>query len=115
MPMLAALANLAFRRPRALVGAAVLVLVAAATFGASTPSRLQSSDNDFQDRNSESFRTLQLLSRASGVLPGPSLVVVATPGQAAVAAARLKKQPYVARVQPRAAVSRNGRLVLVTA
>jgi RND superfamily putative drug exporter len=115
MPMLAALANLAFRRPRALVGAAVLVLVAAATFGASTPSRLQSSDNDFQDRSSESFRTLQLLSRASGVLPGPSLVVVATPGQAAVAAARLKKQPYVARVQPRAAVSRNGRLVLVTA
>jgi RND superfamily putative drug exporter len=115
MPMLAALANLASRRPRVLVGAAVLVLVAAAAFGASTPSRLQSSDNDFQDRNSESFRTLQLLSRATGVLPGPSLVVVGTPSQAAVAAARLKQQPYVARVQPRAAVSRNGRLVLVTA
>jgi uncharacterized membrane protein YdfJ with MMPL/SSD domain len=115
MPMLVALANLASRRPRALVGAAVLVLVVAAAFGASTPSRLQSSDNDFQDSGSESFRTLQLLSRATGVLPGPSLIVVATPSQAAVAAARLKAQPYVALVQPRAAVSRNGRLVLVTA
>ena len=115
MPMLAALANLADRRPRATVGAAVLVVLVAAAFGVSTPSRLQSSDNDFQDSGSESFRTLQLLSRASGVLPGPSLLVVGTPRQATVAAARLKAQPYVALVRPRAAVSRNGRLVLVAA
>jgi RND superfamily putative drug exporter len=115
MPMLVALADLAHRRPRAVVGAAALVAVAAALFGASTPSRLQSSDSDFQDRSSESFRTLQLLSRATGVLPGPSLIVVAPPRQAATAAARLKAQPYVALVKPRAAVSRDGKLVLVTA
>jgi uncharacterized membrane protein YdfJ with MMPL/SSD domain len=115
MRMLAALADLAHRRPRAIVGAAVAAVIAAAAFGVSTPSRLQSSDNDFQDASSESFRTLQLLSHASGVLPGPSLVVVATPRQAVAAAARLKAQPFVARVQPRAAVSRNGRLVLVAA
>ena len=115
MRMLAALADLAHRRPRVLVGAAVLAVVAAAAFGVSTPSRLQSSDNDFQDGSSESFRTLQLLSRTTGVLPGPSLVVVATPSQAVLAAERLKAQPYVARVQPRAAVSRDGRHVLVTA
>jgi uncharacterized membrane protein YdfJ with MMPL/SSD domain len=115
MPMLAALANLAHRRPRALVGAALAAAVVAAAFGASTPSRLQSSDNDFQDASSESYRTLQLLSRATGVLPGPSLVVVATPRQARIDTERLKAQPFVARVQPRAAVSRDGRLVLVTA
>src|SRR5437899_10561243 len=115
MWMLRALADLAYRRPRALLGAAALVAVAGAFFGASTPSRLQSSDNDFQDRSSESFRTLQLLSRATGVLPGPSLVVIAPPRQAAAAAVRLKEQPYVALVRPRAAVSRDGKLVLVTA
>ena len=115
MSMLVALANLAYRRPRAIVGAAALVVVVAAAFGVSTPTRLHSSDNDFQDSSSQSFRTLQLLSRATGVLPGPSLVVVATPRQAAVAAARLKAQPYVAVVRPRAAVSRDGRLVLVAA
>jgi hypothetical protein len=78
MSMLVALANLAYRRPRAILGAALLIAVVAAAFGASTPSRLRSSDNDFQDSSSQSFRTLQLLSRATGVLPGPSLVVVAT-------------------------------------
>jgi RND superfamily putative drug exporter len=115
MWMLGALANLSYRRPRAILGGALLVAVAAALFGASTPSRLQSSDNDFQDSGSESFRTLQLLSRASGVLPGPSLIVIAAPKEAAVAAARLKEKPYVAIVRPRAAVSRDGKLVLVTA
>jgi uncharacterized membrane protein YdfJ with MMPL/SSD domain len=115
MSMLAALANLAYRRPRAILGGALLVAVAAAAFGASTPSRLQSSDNDFQDKGSESFRALDLLSRASGVLPGPSLLVVATPRQATVAAARLSAQPYVALVRPRTAVSRDGKLVLVAA
>jgi uncharacterized membrane protein YdfJ with MMPL/SSD domain len=115
MPMLGRLANLAHRRPRAVVGGVMLVAIAAAFFGASTPSRLQSSDTDFQDRGTESFRTLQLLSRTSGVLPGPSLVVIAKPKEAAVAAARLQREPYVALVRPRAAVSRDGKLVLVTA
>jgi uncharacterized membrane protein YdfJ with MMPL/SSD domain len=113
--MFAALADLSYRRPRAIAGAALVVTIVAAVFGASTPSRLESSDNDFQDSTSESFRTLNLLSRATGVLPGPSLIVVAPPHEAAVAAVRLRRVPFVALVRPRAAVSRDGRLVLVTA
>jgi RND superfamily putative drug exporter len=113
--MFAALADVSYRHPRAIAGTALAVAIVAAVFGASTPSRLHSSDNDFQDTSSQSFRTLDLLSRASGVLPGPSLIVVAPPRQAAVAAARLRRVPFVAVVRPRAAVSRNGGLVLVTA
>ena len=77
MPMLTALADLAHRRPRAVAGTALVVAIAAAWFGSSTPSRLESSDNDFQDSSAESFRTLDLLSRSTGVLPGPSLLIVA--------------------------------------
>jgi len=113
--MFGALADLSYRRPRGIAGAALVVAIVAAVFGASTPSRLQSSDNDFQDSTSESFRTLDLLSRRSGVLPGPSLIVVASPREASVAAARLRREPFVAVVRPRAAISRDGRLVLVTA
>ncbi|MFL5952949.1 MAG: MMPL family transporter [Gaiellaceae bacterium] len=113
--MLVALADAVYRRPRAIAGAALVLGVVAALVGASTPSRLASSDNDFQDSGTESFRTLDVLSRASGVLPGPSLVVVATPRQAARAVAMLRRDPAIARVDPRAALSRDGRLVLVTA
>ncbi|MFL5926362.1 MAG: MMPL family transporter [Gaiellaceae bacterium] len=113
--MLAALADLAYRRPRAIVTVALIITLAAAFFGASTPRRLESSDNDFQNGASESFRTLDLLSRATHVLPGPSLLVVAPPREAAVAAARLGRVPSVARVSRRAAVSRDGKLVLVAA
>jgi len=114
MSMLSALADLANRRPRAIVVAAG-VAIAAALFGASTPARLTSSDNDFQDSRAESFRTAVLLSRATGVLPGPSILVVAPPGEAAAAAARLRHEPSIALVKPRAAIARNGRLVLVAA
>ena len=55
--MLVALADLAYRRPRALLATAFGIAVVAAVFGASTPSRLSSSDDDFQDRSTESFRT----------------------------------------------------------
>src|SRR4051794_3649891 len=111
--MLTALADLAYRRPRAIVTIALVAALAAAYFGASTPTRLESSDNDFQNGGSQSFRTLELLSRATHVLPGPSLLVVAPPREAAVAAARLRRTPSAARVAPRAAVSRDGKLVLV--
>ena len=87
----------------------------AAFFGTSAARHLSSSDNDFQDPSSESFRTLQLLSSSAGVVPGPSVLVVGTPAQAAVAAARLRREPSIAVVQPRAAVSPDGRFVLVTA
>ena len=79
--MLALLADLAWRRPRRILAGSILLAVCAAVFGASTPSRLRSSDNDFQDKGSESYRTLQLLSQRTGVLPGPSIVVVASRGR----------------------------------
>ncbi len=109
------LADVVLRRPRSVLLAALVVAVVAAAFGASTPAHLRSSDTDFQDKSSESFRTLQLLERASGVVPGPSILVVGTPRQAARAAADLRKEPAIALVQPRAAVSSNRRYVLVTA
>ena len=110
-----ALADLAARRPRAILAVAVALAIVAAFFGWSAASHLSSSDNDFQDPSSESFRTLQLLSSSAGVVPGPSVLVVATPAQAAVAASRLRREPSIAVVQPRAAVSPDGRFVLVTA
>jgi len=114
MPMLAALADLAYRRARWIAAGAVVLAVAAALFGASTPARLESSDDDFQNSGSESFRTLDLLSRRTHVLPGPSLVVIAPPGQAAAAVATLRRDPSVARAD-RLAVSRDRRLVLAGA
>jgi uncharacterized membrane protein YdfJ with MMPL/SSD domain len=113
--MFPALADLAYRRPRAIVAVALVATVAAAVFGASTPTRLESSDNDFQNGASQSFRTLDLLARATHVLPGPSLLVVAAPREAAAAASRLGRVPSVARVAPHAAVSRDRKLVLVAA
>jgi len=114
MPMLTALADIADRRARWIIAGALLSAVAAVLFGASTPSRLQSSDNDFQNSSSESFRTLQLLSKRTNVLPGPSLVVVAPPREVAHALATLRGDRTVARAQ-RVAVSRDRRLVLVGA
>jgi len=113
--MLAALADLVYRRPRAIATAALALGIVAAVLGASTPSHLTSSDNDFQDSGTESFRTLDLLSRASGVEPGPSVIVVGSPSAAARAAALLRREPGIVRVQPRAAVSRDRRHVLVAA
>lgn len=113
--MLRALADLVLRRPRAVLIVAGVAGVAAAALGASTPAHLRSSDTDFQNRQSESFRTLRVLERASGVEPGPSILVVATPAQAVRAAAALRREPSLARVDPRAAVSPDGRYVLVTA
>ena len=113
--MLSALANLSYRRARTIVAIAAGLAIAAALFGASTPKRLTSSDNDFQDRSSQSFRTLAELSRASGVVPGPSILVVGSPSDARVATARLRQEPTIALVAPRAAVGAGGRLVLVAA
>jgi uncharacterized membrane protein YdfJ with MMPL/SSD domain len=108
-------AELVARRPRAILLAALAAFVVAAAFGSSTPQHLSSSDSEFQDPGSESFRTLDLLSRTSGIVPGPSILVVGSPGQAARAAAALRREPTIAAVQPRAAASADGRFVLVTA
>ncbi|HEX7626812.1 MAG TPA: MMPL family transporter [Gaiellaceae bacterium] len=113
--MFEALADLSARRPWRILAVAAAVAVVAAVFGASTPSRLSSSDDDFQDPSSESFKTLQVLSNAAGVVPGPSVLVVGRPAQAAEAAAQLRREPSIAVVEPRAAVSPDGRFVLVTA
>ena len=113
--MFRALADLTARRPRTILAVAVVVALIAAFFGASAARHLSSSDDDFQNPSSESFRTLQLLSRSSGTVPGPSILVVATPAQAAVTVARLRREPSIAVVQPRAAISPDGQFVLVTA
>lgn len=107
------LAELASRRPRAILGAAFAVAVVAAVFGSSTPKHLSSSDNDFQDRSSQSFRTERLLSRATGVVPGPSFMVVGTPAQSRDAERILHRDPAIALVEHER--SRDGTLVLVSA
>jgi RND superfamily putative drug exporter len=102
--MFSLLADLAWRRPRRVLVAAVVLAVAAGAFGASTPSRLSASDNDYQDKGSESYRTFQLLSQRTGVIPGPSIVVIASRAKAGRAAAVLRRDPAVAvvrRGQPR--------------
>ena len=111
--MLRPLAELASRRPRAILGAALAVAILTAAFGSSTPSHLSSSDNDFQDKASESFRTEQLLSHATGVVPGPSFLVVGTHAQARRAERILRRDRAIALVDHEP--SRDGKLVLVSA
>lgn len=107
------LAELASRRPRAILGAAFAIAIVAAAFGSSTPSHLSSSDNDFQDKSSQSFRAERLLSRATGVVPGPSLMVVGSPAQARSAERILRRDPAIALVEHER--SRDRKLVLVSA
>ena len=95
------LADLAWRRPRRILTAAVALAVAAGAFGASTPSHLSASDNDYQDKGSESYRTFQLLSQRTGVIPGPSIVIVAPRVEAGRAATVLRHDPAVAVVRRR--------------
>jgi RND superfamily putative drug exporter len=97
--MFAPLANLAWRHPRRILAVAALLAVAAAAFGASTPSHLSASDNDYQDKGSESYRTFQLLSRRTGVIPGPSIVVIAPAAKAAATVSLLRHDPAVAVVR----------------
>jgi uncharacterized membrane protein YdfJ with MMPL/SSD domain len=92
------LADLAWRRPRRILAVAVVLAVAAGAFGASTPSHLSASDNDYQDKGSESYRTFQLLSQRTGVIPGPSIVIIASRADAGRAASVLRHDPAVAAV-----------------
>src|SRR5690348_14666575 len=96
--MFSVLADLAWRRPRRILGVAVVLAVAAGAFGASTPSHLSASDNDYQDKGSESYRTFQLLSQRTGVLPGPSIVIIASAADAGRALSVLRHDPAVAVV-----------------
>ena len=99
--MFALLADLAWRRPRRVLLAAAVLAVVAGAFGASTPSHLSASDNDYQDKGSESYRTFQLLSQRTGVIPGPSIVVIAARADAGRAASLLRRDPAVAVVHRR--------------
>jgi RND superfamily putative drug exporter len=94
----ALLADLAWRRPRRILVAAIVLAVAAGVFGAGTPSHLSASDNDYQDKGSESYRTFQLLSQRTGVIPGPSIVIIASRGEAGRAVTLVRRDPAVAVV-----------------
>src|SRR3954451_14458193 len=102
--VLTLLAHLIHRRPRSVLAFALVAAVVAGTFGATTPKHLSSSDDDFQDKSAESWRTLQLLSRETGVVPGPSIVVVAPPGAVARDVAILRRDPGIALVLPKGRV-----------
>jgi RND superfamily putative drug exporter len=104
------LADLAYLRPRTILASAFALAVVSAAFGAATPRHLSSSDDDFQDKSAESFRTVQLLGRATGVVPGPSILVAVPRAQAPVAIARLRRDPAVARV--RTLGSRRSRVIV---
>jgi len=110
--MLRLLAELAYRRPRAILGVALAVAVVAGAFGVTTPGHLSSTDNDFQDKSSQSYRTAQFLGHATGVLPGPSVVTVVLPALAPRAEDVLRHDPAIAAV--RAERSRDGQVVLVS-
>ena len=90
--------------------AAVVLAVVAGAFGASAPSRLSASDNDYQDKGSESYRTFQLLSQRTGVIPGPSIVIIAPRSEADRAASVLRGDPAVAVVHRRS--QRSGSVVI---
>jgi RND superfamily putative drug exporter len=104
------LSELVHARPRVILGVALAVAVVSAALGAATPRHLSSSDDEFQDKSSQSFRTLQLLARETGVVPGPSILVVVPRAEAPAAVARLRHDPAVARV--RTVGARRGRLVV---
>ncbi|HET7138445.1 MAG TPA: MMPL family transporter [Gaiellaceae bacterium] len=104
------LADLAYRRPRTILAAAFALAVVSAAFGAATPRHLSSSDDDFQDKSAESFHTLRVLARETGVVPGPSILVAVPRGQAPLAIARLRRDPAIARV--RTLGTRKGRVIV---
>src|SRR4051795_12359121 len=102
--VLTLLAHLIHRRPRSGLRCALVAAVVAGAFGATTPKHLSSSDDDFQDKSAESWRTLQLLSREPGVVPGPSIGVVAPPGAVARDVAILRRDPGIPLVRPKGRV-----------
>jgi RND superfamily putative drug exporter len=114
--MLLALAGIVVRAPHRVLAGAVVLAVVAAVFGSSTPGRLSSSDDDFQNPSSESFRTSRVLGEAEGHVSTPGLVVLAPAhGPVRRVVAELRRDPSLARVVPEAGVSRDGKLVATAA
>lgn len=91
-----------FARPRTVLLGALAAFLVAASFGMATPSHLTASDDDYQDKGSESYRTFRLIADRTGVVPGPSIVVV---DGGPAAAAKLRADPAVARVVTRQRVT----------
>jgi RND superfamily putative drug exporter len=93
--MFRALADLADRRPRRTVIAAVVLAVLAAALGGSVADRLGPYDAD--DPASESYRAGQLLER-SGANPTVDVVALTDRAQAERIAAELRRDPDIGRV-----------------
>jgi RND superfamily putative drug exporter len=95
--MLQRIARLAIARPRRILAAAVLVLVAAAVFGLPVAKSL--SAGGFQDPAAESAQATKLLSDKFGQSDQQLVIVLTAPDGAGSAAARQVASDIVARVQ----------------
>jgi uncharacterized membrane protein YdfJ with MMPL/SSD domain len=104
------LADVAYRHPWRVIAAAAAIGATAAALGATTPAHLSASDDDYQDKSSESFRTFRLLTDRTGIVPGPSIVVLTHARDAPAAESRLRSEPSVALV--RSAGRPDGRVVV---
>jgi RND superfamily putative drug exporter len=129
--MLAALARLATRRPRRVLGATALLFVVAVVVGGPVAGLL-STGNDFADPGAESIAAGERIEAAAGVEPSPSIIVLVRPqggdvrapaarGRVAEVARALRAIPGVARVTSiadapsPALVSRDGSATYLTA
>jgi uncharacterized membrane protein YdfJ with MMPL/SSD domain len=122
--VLSSLADVAYRHPRQMAGAALVVFVVAGVFGGPAAG-LFKAQNAFQDPKSDSARAEQVLKRLTGreISPGVLVLVAAPPGSAPVSSvvAAVSRQPDVASVAAPAAgrrsplVSTDGRSSVVAA
>ncbi|MGZ8694726.1 MAG: MMPL family transporter, partial [Gaiellaceae bacterium] len=111
------LASLVIRAPgRTVAIVGVLALVAAA-FGLSTPGKLGRASNEFVAEGSESLRAEAVVERASGLSPGPQvLVLVRDPSRARVArvSALIRTEPLFQAIG-RPILSRDRRAAIIPA
>ncbi|BCI86321.1 hypothetical protein NIIDMKKI_15270 [Mycobacterium kansasii] len=77
--MLQGIARLAIAAPRRIIGAALLVFLAAAVFGIPVAKSL--SPGGFQDPNSESARAIKVLTDKFGQSGQQMLILVTSPGR----------------------------------
>jgi uncharacterized membrane protein YdfJ with MMPL/SSD domain len=112
-----ALADLAIRRPKAVLAGALVLAALAAGFGLQTPGLLGRASNDFVAKGSESLRAEAAVERAAGLSASPQLLVLVrspTAARLALVSGIVRSEP----VFPRLATplrSRDGREALVAA
>ncbi len=122
--MLRRLADVACARPRRLALLSGILFVVVGVFGGPAPGSFGAS-NAFNDPGSQATRAETRIARATGAAPSPGIVVLVraprSSGEAAHVASVLRGDPGIAVVSvpppagPSAAVSRDGREVLVAA